>query len=153
MAKREVSILWFDVSSFICTFLIFPSPLHISAPKGMVDVTELLLTKGCSVVCTDSMGLTPALACAPNDDVATCLAMIMHVCCATPAITESTRKSLNSFGNFKNHRLLYSPMGLMKPFFRSLAIVGWELARPFVRRQLQKRFNFYRRIFLSQFKQ
>lgn len=67
----------------------------------MIDVTELLLVKGCNLSYTDSQGLTPALACAPNDEVATCLAMIMHMCCANPTSIASTRESLTSFGEFE----------------------------------------------------
>ena len=55
------------------------SPLHLAAPLGMIDVVEMLLTKGASITAVDSKGLSPALACAANEDVATCLAMILSV--------------------------------------------------------------------------
>jgi ankyrin repeat protein len=82
-------------------FFVFPfpaSPLHICAPKGMLEVTDTLLSKGCSVVAVDSRGFTPILACAPNEDVATCIAMIMQIYFSNPANTESARKSICSIG-------------------------------------------------------
>lgn len=53
-------------------------PLHISARNGLVDVTRHLLKKGASVLAVDNEGLTPALCCAPNLNVAQCLALILQ---------------------------------------------------------------------------
>nr|CAB3221774.1 zinc finger protein LOC723799 [Phallusia mammillata] len=55
------------------------TPLHIAARKGLVSVTMKLLEKGSSVDATDNDGLNPALACAPNNNVADCLDMIVIV--------------------------------------------------------------------------
>ena len=89
-------------SVFLCSLFLFSffpaSPLHICAPKGMLEVTDTLLSKGCSVVAVDSRGFTPILACAPNEDVATCIAMIMQIYFSNPANTESARKSICSIG-------------------------------------------------------
>ncbi|CAG9861443.1 unnamed protein product [Phyllotreta striolata] len=54
------------------------TPLHICARNGLVDVTRELLKKGASVVAVDNEGLTPALSCAPNNNVAQCLALILQ---------------------------------------------------------------------------
>ena len=75
------------------------SPLHLAAPLGMIDVVEMLLTKGASITAVDSKGLSPALACAANEDVATCLAMILSVFLATPANSEA-RRSICSISKF-----------------------------------------------------
>lgn len=43
----------------------------------MVEVTSKLLKTGASVLSVDSDGLTPALSCAPNLQVAQCLSLIL----------------------------------------------------------------------------
>lgn len=43
----------------------------------MFDVTKQLISKGASVEAVDTNGLTPALCCAPNVNVAQCLAIIL----------------------------------------------------------------------------
>lgn len=58
--------------------VIYFRPLHISARNGLVDVTRQLLNKGASVFAMDNEGLTPALCCAPNLNVAHCLALILQ---------------------------------------------------------------------------
>ncbi len=75
-------------------------PLHLAAPLGMIDVVETLLTKGASITAVDSKGLSPPLACAANEDVAMCLAMILSVFLATPANSEA-RRSICSLGSLK----------------------------------------------------
>ena len=55
------------------------TPLHIAARRGLTSVTMRLIEKGASVEIEDNDGLTPALACAPNSNVADCLYMIMFV--------------------------------------------------------------------------
>ena len=74
----------------------------------MIDVVETLLTKGASITAVDSKGLSPPLACAANEDVATCLAMILTVFLGTPANSEA-RRSICSISKLKQsvvHRLL-----------------------------------------------
>lgn len=51
--------------------------MHLSAKHGLVSVTQSLLDKGASVVAVDASGLSPVLACAPNLNVAQCLALIL----------------------------------------------------------------------------
>ncbi|KAG8515619.1 Serine/threonine-protein phosphatase 6 regulatory ankyrin repeat subunit B, partial [Galemys pyrenaicus] len=53
------------------------TPLHIAARNGLKVVVEELLAKGACVLAVDENGHTPALACAPNKDVADCLALIL----------------------------------------------------------------------------
>ncbi|POI31500.1 hypothetical protein CIB84_004749 [Bambusicola thoracicus] len=53
------------------------TPLHIAARNGLKMVVEELLAKGACVLAVDENGHTPALACAPNKDVADCLALIL----------------------------------------------------------------------------
>lgn len=55
----------------------FCSPLHLAARNGLVQVTCKLLKTGASVLSVDSDGLTPALSCAPNLQVAQCLSLIL----------------------------------------------------------------------------
>uniref|UniRef100_A0AAY5KR67 Ankyrin repeat domain 28b n=1 Tax=Esox lucius TaxID=8010 RepID=A0AAY5KR67_ESOLU len=65
------------------------TPLHVAARNGLTVVVQELLAKGASVLAVDENGYTPALACAPNKDVADCLALIlatmMPVSPGTPA--------------------------------------------------------------------
>uniref|UniRef100_A0A8B9KPF9 Ankyrin repeat domain 28 n=1 Tax=Astyanax mexicanus TaxID=7994 RepID=A0A8B9KPF9_ASTMX len=53
------------------------TPLHVAARNGLTVVVQELLGKGASVLAVDENGYTPALACAPNKDVADCLALIL----------------------------------------------------------------------------
>ncbi|ENN75031.1 hypothetical protein YQE_08346, partial [Dendroctonus ponderosae] len=55
------------------------TPLHLAARNGLVDVTRELLKKGANVLAIDNEGLTPALSCAPNNNVAHCLALILQM--------------------------------------------------------------------------
>ncbi|KAJ8390506.1 hypothetical protein AAFF_G00103030 [Aldrovandia affinis] len=52
-------------------------PLHIAARNGLATVVQSLLSRGATVLAVDEEGHTPALACAPNKDVADCLALIL----------------------------------------------------------------------------
>uniref|UniRef100_A0A2D4F7Q9 Uncharacterized protein n=2 Tax=Micrurus corallinus TaxID=54390 RepID=A0A2D4F7Q9_MICCO len=51
-------------------------PLHIAARNGLASVVQAL-SRGATVLAVDEEGHTPALACAPNKDVADCLALIL----------------------------------------------------------------------------
>uniref|UniRef100_A0A673ATL0 Ankyrin repeat domain 52 n=1 Tax=Sphaeramia orbicularis TaxID=375764 RepID=A0A673ATL0_9TELE len=52
-------------------------PLHIAARRGLATVVQVLLSRGAAVMAVDEQGHTPALACAPNKNVADCLALIL----------------------------------------------------------------------------
>lgn len=52
-------------------------PLHLAARNGLSTVVQALLSRGATVLALDEEGHTPALACAPNKDVADCLALIL----------------------------------------------------------------------------
>ena len=60
------------------TSLINPSPLHLSAPAGLIETTETLLSLGASGQSADTQGVTPLLACAPSGAVALCMAMLLE---------------------------------------------------------------------------
>ena len=84
------------------------TPLHLSARRGLVSVTMRLIEKGSAIDLEDNENMTPALACAPNADVADCLYLILAVMLRTAKspkdldisyiITdfESTRRSRSS---------------------------------------------------------
>uniref|UniRef100_A0AAQ6AE69 Ankyrin repeat domain 52a n=1 Tax=Amphiprion ocellaris TaxID=80972 RepID=A0AAQ6AE69_AMPOC len=59
-----------------CT-LLSCRPLHLAARNGLATVVQALLSRGATVLAVDEEGHTPALACAPNKDVADCLALIL----------------------------------------------------------------------------
>ncbi|XP_073681635.1 serine/threonine-protein phosphatase 6 regulatory ankyrin repeat subunit C-like [Garra rufa] len=66
-----------DPSLINTTNTALQTPLHIAARNGLATVVEVLLTRGATVLAIDEDGHTPALACAPNKDVADCLALII----------------------------------------------------------------------------
>nr|XP_023673457.1 serine/threonine-protein phosphatase 6 regulatory ankyrin repeat subunit A-like [Paramormyrops kingsleyae] len=77
-----------------------PRPLHVAARNGLTVVVQELLGKGASVLAVDENGYTPALACAPNKDVADCLALIL----ATMMPVSPSSASIPSLGfNAINH--------------------------------------------------
>lgn len=51
--------------------------MHIAAKNGLEDVVEELVTRGSDVFTEDENGFTPALACAPNAQVANCLSVLL----------------------------------------------------------------------------
>lgn len=55
----------------------FKTPLHIAARKGLTDMVSKLVELGASVNIYDHEGCTPALACAPNGNVADCLDLLI----------------------------------------------------------------------------
>lgn len=65
-------------------------PLHIAARKGLATVVQVLLSRGAAVMAVDEEGHTPALACAPNKNVADCLAMILSTMKPYPPREAST---------------------------------------------------------------
>ncbi|KAL3282867.1 hypothetical protein HHI36_006026 [Cryptolaemus montrouzieri] len=71
--------------------------LHLAARNGLVDVTRELLKKGASVLAVDSEGYTPALCCAPNNQVAQCLALILLNLKHKSTEENDPKQSLNSF--------------------------------------------------------
>lgn len=78
------------------------TPLHIAARNGLKVVVEELLAKGACVLAVDENGHTPALACAPNKDVADCLALILAT--MMPFSPSSTMTAVN-FICFKKDNL------------------------------------------------
>uniref|UniRef100_A0A8B9RJM5 Ankyrin repeat domain 52 n=1 Tax=Astyanax mexicanus TaxID=7994 RepID=A0A8B9RJM5_ASTMX len=66
-----------DLSLINATNNALQMPLHIAARNGLATVVEVLLSRGATVLAVDEEGHTPALACAPNKDVADCLALIL----------------------------------------------------------------------------
>ncbi|KPP75000.1 serine/threonine-protein phosphatase 6 regulatory ankyrin repeat subunit A-like [Scleropages formosus] len=114
------------------------TPLHVAARNGLTVVVQELLGKGASVLAVDENGYTPALACAPNKDVADCLALILatmmpvspssttipnlsfnatnHYCSPSKAVTldslpvlRSTHGSYCSFNNVTREDGFYAP--------------------------------------------
>ncbi|NXU00122.1 ANR28 phosphatase, partial [Buphagus erythrorhynchus] len=78
------------------------TPLHVAARNGLTVVVQELLGKGASVLAVDENGYTPALACAPNKDVADCLALILAT--MMPVSSSSTLPSLtfNAINHYTN---------------------------------------------------
>lgn len=81
-----------DLGLINATNSMLQMPLHIAARNGLASVVQALLTRGATVLAVDEegedctnvaleqillAGHTPALACAPNKDVADCLALIL----------------------------------------------------------------------------
>uniref|UniRef100_A0A3B4XQQ1 Ankyrin repeat domain 52a n=1 Tax=Seriola lalandi dorsalis TaxID=1841481 RepID=A0A3B4XQQ1_SERLL len=75
---HDTIIHWILKSKLHCSVLRFTSmPLHLAARNGLATVVQALLSRGATVLAVDEEGHTPALACAPNKDVADCLALIL----------------------------------------------------------------------------
>ncbi|XP_047439714.1 serine/threonine-protein phosphatase 6 regulatory ankyrin repeat subunit C-like [Mugil cephalus] len=70
-------------------------PLHIAARKGLATVVQVLLSRGAAVMAVDEEGHTPALACAPNKNVADCLALILSTMKPFPPREASTATHFN----------------------------------------------------------
>uniref|UniRef100_A0A8C5RNH3 Serine/threonine-protein phosphatase 6 regulatory ankyrin repeat subunit B n=1 Tax=Laticauda laticaudata TaxID=8630 RepID=A0A8C5RNH3_LATLA len=110
-AKADLTLMDNDLntslhlaSSKVCLklYITFSRPLHIAAQNGLKMVVEELLAKGACVQAVDENGHTPALACAPNKDVADCLALILAT--MMPFSPSSTMTPLN-FVSFKKDHL------------------------------------------------
>uniref|UniRef100_A0A8C2H5X9 Uncharacterized protein n=1 Tax=Cyprinus carpio TaxID=7962 RepID=A0A8C2H5X9_CYPCA len=76
-----------------CTNAALQTPLHVAAGNGLTVVVQELLGKGASVLAVDENGYTPALACAPNKDVADCLALILS---SMMPISPSSTRTMSS---------------------------------------------------------
>ncbi|XP_072105570.1 serine/threonine-protein phosphatase 6 regulatory ankyrin repeat subunit C-like [Mobula birostris] len=74
-------------------------PLHIAARNGMSSVVQALLNRGATVLAVDGEGHTPALACAPNKDVADCLALILATMKPFPSKDSVSSLGLNLLKN------------------------------------------------------
>uniref|UniRef100_A0A8C9U6X0 Ankyrin repeat domain 52a n=2 Tax=Scleropages formosus TaxID=113540 RepID=A0A8C9U6X0_SCLFO len=70
-------LLYVCVQALCFTRVTSHRPLHIAARNGLATVVQALLSRGATVLAVDQEGHTPALACAPNKDVADCLALIL----------------------------------------------------------------------------
>uniref|UniRef100_A0A673CRB8 Ankyrin repeat domain 52a n=1 Tax=Sphaeramia orbicularis TaxID=375764 RepID=A0A673CRB8_9TELE len=83
LACSKVRILIFTKLTSRCASCLSDSPsvcsrpLHLAARNGLATVVQALLSRGATVLAVDEEGHTPALACAPNKDVADCLALIL----------------------------------------------------------------------------
>ena len=60
-----------------CTTCCSHRPLHLAARNGLVPVVQELIARGADLLAEDEDGHNPALACAPNPQVADCLALIL----------------------------------------------------------------------------
>ena len=83
-------------------FLLFRA-LHIAAKNGIIDVVEELITRGSDVCKEDEDGLTPALSCAPNAQVAHCLSLLLKAMASkvNPPAAAVKKKREVSHLNFK----------------------------------------------------
>ncbi|TRY72355.1 hypothetical protein TCAL_03404 [Tigriopus californicus] len=70
------------------------SALHLTGANGFVESTDFLVSHGASVTLVDNRGYTPVLACAPNDNVALCLATMFAEYLKCPL--SDTRRSIAS---------------------------------------------------------
>lgn len=75
------------------------TPLHVAARNGLTVVVQELLGKGASVLAVDENGYTPALACAPNKDVADCLALILATMMPVSSCSTMPSLTLNHYTN------------------------------------------------------
>jgi ankyrin repeat protein len=77
------------------------SPLHLAAPRGLVETTELLLRRGASVEATDKRCFTPILACAKNENVAYCMANMLVEYFKNNGTEEGSNRASRSFDSFR----------------------------------------------------
>ncbi|XP_041745735.1 serine/threonine-protein phosphatase 6 regulatory ankyrin repeat subunit A-like [Coregonus clupeaformis] len=76
------------------------TPLHVAARNGLTVVVQELLVKGASVLAVDENGYTPALACAPNKDVADCLALILATMMPVSPCNPTPRLSFSAINHY-----------------------------------------------------
>ncbi|KAJ3609681.1 hypothetical protein NHX12_024194 [Muraenolepis orangiensis] len=90
-----------------CTNAALKTPLHVAAKSGLTVVVQELLGKGASIQAVDENGYTPALACAPNRDVADCLALILNsMMPSSPMVTVATLPAASLARTVAGHRRL-----------------------------------------------
>lgn len=63
--------------TYTCVICCSHRPLHLAARNGLVPVVQELIARGANLLAEDEDGHNPALACAPNSQVADCLALIL----------------------------------------------------------------------------
>ncbi|KAK2090291.1 Serine/threonine-protein phosphatase 6 regulatory ankyrin repeat subunit A [Saguinus oedipus] len=78
------------------------TPLHVAARNGLTMVVQELLGKGASVLAVDENGYTPALACAPNKDVADCLALILATMMPVSSSSPLSSLTFNAINRYTN---------------------------------------------------
>jgi hypothetical protein len=94
----------------------------------MIDVVETLLARGASVTAVDAKGVAPPLACAANEDVAMCLAMILSVFLSTPANSEARRSICSLSCSSKNIRKYFdSKVDFLTTFSQATTLPDLEL--------------------------
>lgn len=71
----------------------------MAARNGLTVVVQELLGKGASVLAVDENDYTPALACAPNKDVADCLALILATMMPVSSCNTVPSLTLNHYTN------------------------------------------------------
>uniref|UniRef100_A0A671YG43 Ankyrin repeat domain 52 n=1 Tax=Sparus aurata TaxID=8175 RepID=A0A671YG43_SPAAU len=92
-------------------------PLHIAARKGLATVVQVLLSRGAAVMAVDEEGHTPALACAPNKNVADCLALILSTMKPFPPREASNGKASHFNPILKNCGIVYCTVDAIKAHF------------------------------------
>ncbi|XP_030061393.1 serine/threonine-protein phosphatase 6 regulatory ankyrin repeat subunit A [Microcaecilia unicolor] len=91
-----------DRSLINATNTALQTPLHVAARNGLTVVVQELLGKGASVLAVDENGYTPALACAPNKDVADCLALILATMAPISSSNTLPSLTLNAINHYTN---------------------------------------------------
>ena len=83
----------------VVCFNVFRRPLHLAARGGLVPVVQELIVRGANLLLEDEDGHNPALACAPNPQVADCLALILVAMVPNLSSPMATSKSLARTGD------------------------------------------------------
>ena len=94
------------------------SPLHLAAPRGLVETTELLLRRGADFTATDKKCFTPILACAKDDNVALCLASML---------VEYFKNSSNAEGS---NRASVGMLGMSRPSVYAVSVCSLIAVEP-----------------------
>ena len=81
-------------------------PLHLSARNGLVPVVQELITRGANLLAEDEDGHNPALACAPNTQVADCLALILAAMIPNLGSPKATSERLEETDDHSDDDLL-----------------------------------------------
>lgn len=120
-----------------CTNAVLQTPLHVAARNGLTVVVQELLRKGASVLAVDENGYTPALACAPNKDVADCLALILSsMIPISPSSTGTGTMSSLTFttiNHYSSPSMTFDPLPVLRsehvscPKFNGLIVPDDEL--------------------------